>query len=115
MGINPPLNRKLRMGLIGGGQGAFLAELLKRHPHLTRTMLDLPRAIAAAPETARRSFPPTPAFHAAPLDDLESTLSGHSHRTYATPNSLILLPQRRRAKILIYAIAILIGYAGKGG
>ena len=44
-----------------------------------------------------------------------STLSGHSHRTYATPNSLILLPQRRRAKILIYAIAILIGYAGKGG
>ena len=24
MGINAPLNRKLRMGLIGGGQGAFI-------------------------------------------------------------------------------------------
>jgi O-methyltransferase domain len=39
---------------VGGGEGAFLAELLKRHAHLTGTVLDLPRAAAAARGTARR-------------------------------------------------------------
>jgi SAM-dependent methyltransferase len=39
---------------VGGGEGAFLAELLKRHAHLTGTVLDLPRAVAAARRTARR-------------------------------------------------------------
>jgi SAM-dependent methyltransferase len=39
---------------VGGGEGAFLAELLKRNPHLTGTVLDLPRAVAAAQATARR-------------------------------------------------------------
>jgi SAM-dependent methyltransferase len=39
---------------VGGGEGAFLVELLKRHAHLTGTVLDLPRTVAAARETARR-------------------------------------------------------------
>jgi SAM-dependent methyltransferase len=39
---------------VGGGEGAFLAELLKRHAHLTGTVLDLPRAVAAARATASR-------------------------------------------------------------
>jgi predicted transcriptional regulator len=39
---------------VGGGEGAFLAELLKRHAHLTGTVLDLPRAAATARGTARR-------------------------------------------------------------
>jgi SAM-dependent methyltransferase len=39
---------------VGGGEGAFLAELLKRHAHLTGTVLDLPRAVAAARATACR-------------------------------------------------------------
>lgn len=39
---------------VGGGEGAFLAELLKRNAHLTGAVLDLPRAVAAARETARR-------------------------------------------------------------
>jgi hypothetical protein len=39
---------------VGGGEGAFLAELLMRHPHLTGSVLDLPRAVAAARATARR-------------------------------------------------------------
>jgi SAM-dependent methyltransferase len=39
---------------VGGGEGAFLAELLKRQPHLTGIVLDLPRAAAAARATARR-------------------------------------------------------------
>jgi C-methyltransferase len=39
---------------VGGGEGAFLAALLKRHAHLAGTVLDLPRAVAAARETVRR-------------------------------------------------------------
>jgi len=39
---------------VGGGEGAFLAELVKRNAHLTGTVLDLPRAVAAARRTARR-------------------------------------------------------------
>jgi hypothetical protein len=39
---------------VGGGEGAFLVELLKRHAHLTGTVLDLPRAVAAARRTALR-------------------------------------------------------------
>jgi O-methyltransferase domain len=39
---------------VGGGEGAFLAELLNRHAHLTGTVLDLPRAAAAARTTACR-------------------------------------------------------------
>ncbi len=27
MGTNAPLNRKLRMGLVGGGQGAFIGKV----------------------------------------------------------------------------------------
>jgi hypothetical protein len=39
---------------VGGGEGALLAELVKRNAHLTGTVLDLPRAVAAARRTARR-------------------------------------------------------------
>lgn len=35
MAVNPPLNRKLRMGLIGGGQGAFIGRV-----HATAAILD---------------------------------------------------------------------------
>src|SRR5437588_4585640 len=35
MPVNPPLNRKLRMGLIGGGQGAFIGRV-----HATAAILD---------------------------------------------------------------------------
>src|SRR5262249_159572 len=35
MGVNAPLNRKLRMGLVGGGQGAFIGKV-----HSTAAILD---------------------------------------------------------------------------
>ena len=35
MPVNPPLNRKLRMGLVGGGQGAFIGRV-----HATAAVLD---------------------------------------------------------------------------
>jgi hypothetical protein len=34
---------------VGGGQGALLASVLERHPHLTGTVFDLPQAVAAGP------------------------------------------------------------------
>lgn len=37
---------------VGGGQGALLAAVLERHPHLTGTVLDLPQALAAEPPSA---------------------------------------------------------------
>jgi hypothetical protein len=39
---------------VGGGEGAFLSELLKRNTHMTGTILDLPRAVAAARRMACR-------------------------------------------------------------
>ena len=39
---------------VGGGEGAFLSELLKRNKHMTGTILDLPRAVAAARRMACR-------------------------------------------------------------
>src|SRR5947207_401505 len=42
MGVNAPLNRKLRMGLIGGGQGAFIGRV-----HATAAVLDNRAALVA--------------------------------------------------------------------
>ncbi len=42
MGINAPLNRKLRMGLIGGGQGAFIGAV-----HVRAAILDNRAALVA--------------------------------------------------------------------
>src|SRR4051812_49879783 len=42
MPTNPPLNRKLRMGLVGGGQGAFIGRV-----HATAAVLDNRAALVA--------------------------------------------------------------------
>ncbi len=42
MGINPPLHRKLRMGLVGGGQGSFIGRV-----HATAAVLDNRAAVFA--------------------------------------------------------------------
>jgi len=38
---------------VGGGTGALLAEVLRAHPHLTGTLVDLPRTIARSAEMFR--------------------------------------------------------------
>jgi predicted dehydrogenase len=55
MGVNNPLNRKLRMGLAGGGQGAFIGRV-----HATAAILDnraelVSGALSSDPERARAS------------------------------------------------------------
>jgi predicted dehydrogenase len=57
MGVNAPLNRKLRMGLIGGGQGAFIGRV-----HATAAILDnrallVAGALSSDPAKAKASAP----------------------------------------------------------
>jgi predicted dehydrogenase len=57
MPTNPPLNRKLRMGLVGGGQGAFIGRV-----HATAAVLDnraalVAGALSADPAKAKASAP----------------------------------------------------------
>jgi predicted dehydrogenase len=57
MAVNAPLNRKLRMGLIGGGQGAFIGRV-----HCTAAVLDNRAALVAGalssdPARAKASAP----------------------------------------------------------
>src|SRR5438067_7389552 len=57
MATNAPLNRKLRMGLIGGGQGAFIGRV-----HATAAILDNRAALVAGalssdPARAKASAP----------------------------------------------------------
>ena len=55
MGINQPLHRKLRMALVGGGQGAFIGRV-----HATAAVLDnraslVAGALSSNPERAKAS------------------------------------------------------------
>jgi predicted dehydrogenase len=57
MGTNEPLNRKLRMALVGGGQGAFIGRV-----HATAAVLDnraelIAGALSSNPEKAKASAP----------------------------------------------------------
>jgi predicted dehydrogenase len=57
MPVNPPLNRKLRMGLVGGGQGAFIGRV-----HATAAILDnravlVAGALSSHPAKAKASAP----------------------------------------------------------
>ena len=57
MGTNAPLNRKLRMGLVGGGQGAFIGRV-----HATAAVLDnravlVAGALSSDPARAKASAP----------------------------------------------------------
>jgi predicted dehydrogenase len=57
MGTNDPLNRKLRMALVGGGQGAFIGRV-----HATAAVLDnraelVAGALSSNPEKAKASAP----------------------------------------------------------
>jgi predicted dehydrogenase len=57
MGVNAPVNRKLRMGLVGGGQGAFIGRV-----HVTAAILDnraqlVAGALSSDPARAKASAP----------------------------------------------------------
>lgn len=68
MGVNAPLNRKLRMALVGGGQGAFIGRV-----HCIAAVLDNRAALVAGalssdPAKAKASAPDYDIKPEAPTD-----------------------------------------------
>jgi predicted dehydrogenase len=57
MAINSPLNRKLRMGLIGGGQGAFIGAVHVRAAILDNRAVLVAGALSSDPAKAKASAP----------------------------------------------------------
>src|SRR5436305_6595158 len=55
MALNPPLNRKLRMGLIGGGRGAFIGGVHSRAAVMDHRAALVAGALSADPAKARAS------------------------------------------------------------
>ena len=57
MALNPPLNRKLRMGLIGGGQGSFIGRVHSIAAVLDHRAALVAGALSADPAKAKASAP----------------------------------------------------------
>src|SRR6185312_2641556 len=57
MGTNAPLNRKLRMGLVGGGQGAFIGKVHSIAGTLDNRAALVAGALSSDPARAKASAP----------------------------------------------------------
>src|ERR1700722_1018900 len=57
MGVNAPLNRKLRMGLIGGGQGSFIGRVHSIAAVMDHRAALVAGALSADPARAKASAP----------------------------------------------------------
>jgi predicted dehydrogenase len=57
MAVNAPLNRKLRMGLVGGGQGAFIGRVHATAAQLDNRAILVAGALASDPARAKASAP----------------------------------------------------------
>src|ERR1700689_4993070 len=57
MAVNDPLNRKLRMGLIGGGQGAFIGKVHSIAAILDNRAVLVAGALSSDPARAKASAP----------------------------------------------------------
>lgn len=57
MGVNAPLNRKLRMGLVGGGQGAFIGKVHSIAAQLDGRAILVAGALSSDPAKAKASAP----------------------------------------------------------
>src|SRR3954452_9629291 len=57
MGVNAPLNRKLRMALVGGGQGAFIGRVHSIAATLDNRATLVAGALSSDPAKAKASAP----------------------------------------------------------
>lgn len=57
MGVNAPLNRKLRMGLVGGGQGSFIGRVHATAAGLDNRAVLVAGALSSDPAKAKASAP----------------------------------------------------------
>src|SRR5262245_44232772 len=90
MATNAPLNRKLRMGLIGGGQGAFIGRV-----HATAAVMDNRAAIVAG----ALSSDPAKAKASAPDYDIPAD------RAYGSYKDMLAAESKRSDKIDFVSIA----------
>jgi predicted dehydrogenase len=90
MGVNAPLNRKLRMGLIGGGQGAFIGRV-----HATAAVLDNRAALVAG----ALSSDPAKAKASAPDYDIPAD------RAYGSVQEMVAAESKRADKVDFVSIA----------
>jgi predicted dehydrogenase len=85
MGINAPLNRKLRMGLVGGGQGAFIGKV-----HSIAAVLDNRAALVAG----ALSSDPAKAKASAPDYDIPANRAYGSYQEMISAESKLPADQR---------------------
>lgn len=90
MATNPPLNRKLRMGLIGGGQGAFIGRV-----HATAAVMDNKAVLVAG----ALSSDPARSKASAPDYDIPPD------RAYGSYQEMVAAEARRDDKIDFVSIA----------
>jgi predicted dehydrogenase len=90
MATNAPLNRKLRMGLIGGGQGAFIGRV-----HATAAVMDNRAALVAG----ALSSDPAKAKASAPDYDIPAD------RAYGSYKDMIAAESKRSDKIDFVSVA----------
>ena len=98
MSTNGPLNRKLRMALVGGGQGAFIGRV-----HVTAAVLDnraalIAGALSSNPEKAKAS--------AADYDIRPERAYGSYSEMLAAESKLPAARLRARAKTTPVRVAI---------
>lgn len=85
MPVNPPINRKLRMGLVGGGQGAFIGRV-----HATAAIFDNRASLVAG----ALSSDPAKAKASAPDFDIQSERAYGSYREMLDKESKLPADQR---------------------
>lgn len=85
MGVNAPLNRKLRMGLVGGGQGAFIGKV-----HSIAAVLDNRAALVAG----ALSSDPAKAKASAPDYDIPAARAYGSYQEMAAAEAKLPADQR---------------------
>src|SRR5262245_54620456 len=90
MAVNAPLNRKLRMGLIGGGLGAFIGRV-----HVTAAVLDNRAALVAG----ALSSDPAKSKASAPDYDIPAD------RAYGSFTEMIQAESKRPDKIDFVSVA----------
>jgi predicted dehydrogenase len=90
MAVNTPLNRKLRMGLIGGGQGAFIGRV-----HATAAVLDNRAALVAG----ALSSDPAKSKASAPDYDIPA------ERAYGSVSEMVAAESKRPDKIDFVSVA----------
>src|ERR1700751_3689102 len=85
MAVNAPLNRKLRMGLVGGGQGAFIGRV-----HATAAVLDNRAALVAGALSGEAAK----ARASAPDYDIKPERAYGSHKEMVEKESKLPADQR---------------------